>query len=157
MPKPNKQLIFDIPQRNKWKGATLTRKRKFRRMISLAHHATFTLGKMFPNSIPLMYVLGYPKSGTTWICQLLAGSLGLPFPQHSILPVGFAAVVHGHEMVSRKYPTGAYIVRDGRDVAVSSFHHLKGECKSGGSTKAHRDFSARLMTGPQRKRSYPCF
>ena len=136
----NRELVLGAEQRNDWQGATLKRRRKFRRMISLAHQVTFFLGKRFPKSVPLVYVLGYPKSGTTWMCQLLADYLGIPFPQHAILPVGFAAVVHGHEVVTPKYPTGVYIVRDGRDVIVSSFHHLKNEVENGGALKKHRRF-----------------
>ena len=115
--------IFDFYQRTDWDGATQTRRRRYRRMISLSHHITFFLAKRFPNAFPLIFVLGYPKSGTSWLCQLIADYLKLPFPQHSILPIGFASVVHGHEAVSTKYRKGVYIYRDGRDVMVSSCNH----------------------------------
>lgn len=108
------------------------RRRRYRRLISVSHQVTFWLGKRFRKAVPLMFVLGYPKSGTSWVCQLLADYFRLPFPQHSILPIGFPAVVHGHELPSNKFPIGVYVVRDGRDVMVSSYFHMRGDLLAGG-------------------------
>ena len=96
-----------------------------------SHHVTWFLGTRFPKSIPLVFVLGYPKSGTTWACQLAADYLQLPFPRYSLLPVGFPAVVHGHERVSKKYPKGIYVVRDGRDALVSHYFSLASRIPDG--------------------------
>lgn len=133
-------LIRSWRQKSDWQGATQTRRRRFRRMISLSHHITFMLGKRFPQSVPLIFVLGYPKSGTSWVCQLIADYMQLPFPQHSILPIGCAAVVHGHETVTAKYPIGVYVMRDGRDVMVSAFNHLRNHAKAGGKSRWNTDF-----------------
>ncbi len=89
------------------------------RMRTTSHHITWMLGRRFPEVFPYVFVLGHPKSGTTWGCQLLADVMQLPFPRFSLLPVGCEAVVHGHELVDAKYPRGVYMVRDGRDVLVS--------------------------------------
>ena len=59
-----------------------------------SHHVTWFLGTRFPKSIPLVFVLGYPKSGTTWACQLAADYLQLPFPRYSLLPVGVIGEEH---------------------------------------------------------------
>ena len=53
--------------------------------------------------------------------QLVAHYLQLPFPRHSLLPVGFPAVVHGHQRVWKSYPRGVYLLRDGRDAVVSAY------------------------------------
>ena len=96
-----------------------------RRLVSLSHVLTWQLGMRFPNAIPLVFVVGFPKSGTTWLCQLAAGYLQLPFPRLSLLPVGFPAVVHGHELVDRRYPYCIYVMRDGRDAMTSLYYHVR--------------------------------
>ena len=55
---------------------------------------------------------------------MIADSLQLPFPRYSLLPVGCPAVVHGHDLVSRRYPRGVYVVRDGRDALVSQYFYI---------------------------------
>jgi len=94
------------------------------RMRQASHHLTWWVGTRFPGAVPLVFVLGYPKSGTTWACQLVADYLQIPFPRFSIFPIGCEAVVHGHEAVTRRYPRGVYCLRDGRDALVSLYFHL---------------------------------
>jgi hypothetical protein len=114
-----------------WRSDGHQRRRRYRYLISASHRMTWFLGKQFPRMFPLVFVLGYPKSGTSWACQLIADSLHLPFPQHAVLPIGFPAVVHGHERLTTKYPRAVYVLRDGRDALVSLFFHLLAErCKA---------------------------
>jgi hypothetical protein len=91
------------------------------RLRSVSHKLTWILGERCPVSVPLVYVVGYPKTGTTWACQLVADYLMLPFPRYSLLPIGFEAVVHGHELVRPRYRRGVYVMRDGRDALVSQY------------------------------------
>lgn len=93
-------------------------------MRAVSHHVTWQLGTRFPKAIPLVFVVGYPKSGTTWITSLVADYLQLPFPKMSLLPIGCAAVVHGHETVWPGYPRCVYTLRDGRDTLTSFYFHL---------------------------------
>ena len=101
------------------------------RVRAVSHKATWWLGKHAPDLSPLVYVVGYPKSGTTWVCQLLGDYLQLPFPRASLLPVMFPAVVHGHEEAREHYRYGAYVLRDGRDVMASLYFHLARRMPSG--------------------------
>lgn len=91
---------------------------------TMSHHVTFFLGTRFPGVIPLCFVIGYPKSGTTWACQMTADYLQLPFPRYSLLPVGCPAVVHGHEPASARFHHGLYVMRDGRDVMASLYFFM---------------------------------
>ena len=112
------------------------------RIESISHHMTWFLGTRFPKTFPLVFVVGYPKSGTTWACQLVADYLQLPFPQHSLLPIGCPAVEHGHERVRKRCPKGVYIIRDGRDALVSQYFFLTRSLAEGDNPK---------MTAAQRR------
>lgn len=116
------------------------------RLMAISHHITWQLGIRFPRSVPLVYVIGYPKSGTTWVSQLVADYLQLPFPRFSLLPIGFPAVVHGHELVSRRYPYCVYVMRDGRDALVSKYFNAARKVPEGDYPKVPR--RQRRMLGP---------
>jgi hypothetical protein len=68
-------------------------------------------------------VLGFPKSGTTWLCQMLADALALPFARLPLLPVAMPCVLHGHWSYHPKLPNVTFAIRDGRDVMVSFYYH----------------------------------
>jgi hypothetical protein len=64
---------------------------------------------------PSIYVLGYPKSGTTWLCRLIADAWDCP-----IGSVHNKDVFHGHATEGRDR-TGPFVVKHG--------HLLPGELK----------------------------
>jgi len=99
--------------------------------MAASNYVTRSLGVRFTRAVPLVYVSGYPKSGTTWACQLAASYLQLPFPRYSLLPVTFPAVVHGHYLVDQAYPHCVYVMRDGRDVMTSLYYHLQRYLRNG--------------------------
>ena len=131
----NQQGQSDLVDRVSWSGEAQTRVRKYHRLISLSKRCSIFFGKHFPNAFPLLFVLGHPKSGTTWMCQLLADYLRIPFPQHSILPLGCSAVLHSFQAPSKKYRHGVYMIRDGRDSAVSAYFHIRGRLLAGSKTR----------------------
>jgi len=64
---------------------------------------------------------GYPKSGTTWISQLVGHVLGLRVPRDNMLPLLRGCVVHHHWGYEPALDRSIYVVRDGRDVMASEF------------------------------------
>lgn len=96
----------------------------YTRLRTISHHVTWWIGTRFTRAVPLVFVLGFPKSGTTWVSQITADYLQLPFPKFSLLPIGFPAVVHGHECVTKRYPRGVYAMRDGRDALTSMYFYV---------------------------------
>ncbi len=95
-----------------------------RRVITATHHLSYSLAKHFPNAIPITFVVGYPKSGTSWACQMVSDYLQLPFADMSYFPIGFPAVMHGHYRVWPDSPPMVYVARDGRDALVSLYFYL---------------------------------
>lgn len=87
-------------------------------------------------------VVGYPKSGNTWMQALLA-SLQYRIPPQTITNVLIQEIVpdvnvrkfykrlgemtffKSHELPQPNYRKVIYLIRDGRDVMVSYFHYLK--------------------------------
>ena len=133
MAKSENKISSNLADRVSWNSSSQERVRKYGKIISLAKRTSIFLGKRFPNAFPLLFVLGHYKSGTTWMCQILADYLRLPFPQYSILPLGCKAILHSYEVPSKKYHTGVYMVRDGRDSAVSAYFHVRGQILAGSS------------------------
>ncbi len=64
----------------------------------------------------------YPKSGGTWVTQLLGGALSLPDNRHRLPPLR-KAMLHGHFLSPIGLRRVVVVWRDGRDVLVSWYHH----------------------------------
>ena len=71
---------------------------------------------------PIYLVTEYPKSGGSWLCQMLAEYLELPYPRN-VKPKNEKSVVHGHKMFHKSYRNAIVMLRDGRDVMVSAYYH----------------------------------
>lgn len=70
-------------------------------------------------------VIEYPKSGGTWLGQLVSGYLDIPFPRNRF-PLLKRSLFHGHYLpkgLITKNKKILLLVRDGRDVMVSFYHH----------------------------------
>lgn len=111
-----------------------------------------------------VYVASYPKSGSTWLRMLLARTLGAepdmrtipdlvpPLGWHdgaSVLTTtsgGRLVKVHETAAVLQQTPPrrAIVIIRDGRDVAVSYYHHQRRQTHDGDSFP---DFLDRFLAG----------
>lgn len=65
----------------------------------------------------------YPKSGGTWFGKMAAEAIQIPYPEHSVLPIGCPAAIHNHWRFHPGFRRAWYICRDGRDVLVSLYFH----------------------------------
>ncbi|MFK8029510.1 MAG: sulfotransferase domain-containing protein [Gammaproteobacteria bacterium] len=73
-------------------------------------------------AIPLYVVNEYPKSGGSWVGEMLGDALGIPFPRNR-LPMLRSSILHGHVMQSWNMHNILIVWRDGRDVLVSQYFH----------------------------------
>ena len=72
--------------------------------------------------LPLYVINEYPKSGGTWVGEILSDALGVPFPRNR-LPMLRSCVLHGHFMQSWNIHNIVIVWRDGRDVLVSLYFY----------------------------------
>ena len=71
--------------------------------------------------LPLYVINEYPKSGGTWVGQMLGRALGVPFPRNSF-PVLRPSIMHGHYLSPWGMDNVVVVWRDGRDVMLSWYH-----------------------------------
>jgi hypothetical protein len=70
---------------------------------------------MLSGAIPLYIVNEYPKSGGTWVGQMLGRALRVPFPRNRF-PVLRPSIMHGHYLRPWGMKNVVVVWRDGRDV-----------------------------------------
>lgn len=64
----------------------------------------------------------YPKSGGSWLSQLLSEATGLSFPRNR-LPTLNSCILQGHYLNRWNIKNPIVVWRDGRDVLVSQYYH----------------------------------
>lgn len=74
------------------------------------------------NSAPLYVINEYPKSGGSWVGQMISRYMGVPFPRNTRIPFS-SCVVHGHFFGRLKARKIVHVWRDIRDVSVSFYYH----------------------------------
>ncbi len=76
----------------------------------------------FSGIMPLYIVNEYPKSGGSWLSQMLAVALNVPFPRNR-LPMLRSCILHAHFLRVGTLKNVIVLWRDGRDVIVSQYYH----------------------------------
>lgn len=71
--------------------------------------------------VPFYVVNEFPKSGGTWVGQMLGRALGVPFPRNRF-PMLRPSIMHGHYLRPGGIKNAVVVWRDGRDVMVSWYH-----------------------------------
>ena len=90
---------------------------------------------IIPRNNKGIYVLGYIKSGTNWMCHLISGVTGLKDlePWKINTPIFSPCIYHMHRFIpiasARKRTV--YLMRDGRDTMISAYFHYM---RLGGNT-----------------------
>ena len=87
----------------------------------LRHLIVYKLSSIIPFSL----IVEYPKSGGSWLGQLLSSYLNLPFRRNT-MPNFTRSINHGHYLPAKNFKNINqiyYLVRDGRDVMVSEYFH----------------------------------
>jgi hypothetical protein len=74
------------------------------------------------NSLGYYLVNEYPKSGGSWLGQMLAEAVGISFPRNR-LPLLKPSIMHGHYFATWNIKKAVVIWRDGRDVLISQYYH----------------------------------
>ena len=85
----------------------------------------FFLVNYFPKFLNSYLLVEYPKSGATWLGQLISSYLNIPFPRNRF-PVLRESMIHGHYLPKKNFKEFKkifYMVRDGRDVMVSAYYY----------------------------------
>ena len=72
--------------------------------------------------LPSYVVNEYPKSGGSWVGEMLSDALQVPFPRNR-LPILRSSILQGHMMHSWNMHNILLVWRDGRDVLISQYYH----------------------------------
>ena len=70
-----------------------------------------------------IYLAEFPKSGGTWLAQMLSELFVLPFPRNTSVSTQ-PCILHGHHLVSSKHKKIIHLIRDGRDIMISAYHYF---------------------------------
>lgn len=90
--------------------------------VKLESMVRFGLVHFLSGLFPLYVVNEHPKSGGTWVAQMLGRALAVPFPRNRF-PLFKSSMMHGHYLSPWGMKNVVVVWRDGRDVMVSWYHH----------------------------------
>ncbi len=90
------------------------------------------IGSNWGERFPIYYVCEHPRAGGTWLADLVADYMQIPFPKNNVFPLGCSGVIHNHWGYAPNLRRVAYVYRDGRDVAVSTYFYVTRSLRLGG-------------------------
>lgn len=96
--------------------------RRSRLAIWIAAAQRLLMWHTMSRRLPLYLVTEYPKSGGSWVGQMLADYFQIPFPRDQ-RPRFETCIMHGHHMPSDHFHNVFCVLRDGRDIMVSYYFH----------------------------------
>ncbi|MEE9373998.1 MAG: sulfotransferase domain-containing protein [Saprospiraceae bacterium] len=70
-----------------------------------------------------LYIAEFPKSGGTWLSQMLSELTDLPFPRNASVAQQ-PCIIHGHHLIKVNDKKVVHLIRDGRDIMVSAYHYF---------------------------------
>jgi len=91
--------------------------------VKLGAAQRYLMWHIFPDQFQHVRVTEFPKSGGTWLCQLLSEVLELPFPRNKMM-TWKKGIQHSHYPGPVRNQKTILMVRDGRDVIVSAYYHF---------------------------------
>jgi hypothetical protein len=77
---------------------------------------------LLPSILNLYTINEFPKSGGSWIGEMVGSGLEVPFPRNCFPKFG-SCIMHGHYLNGWGMRQTLVVWRDGRDVMVSWYHH----------------------------------
>lgn len=101
------------------KSSSVLARRASSRLYAIRHK---TYVRLFSGVMPYYMVNEFPKSGGTWLAQMLADALELPFRRNQSIRLE-RSVTHGHFLNPRGLRNVVVLWRDPRDVIVSFYYH----------------------------------
>jgi hypothetical protein len=78
-----------------------------------------------PNRYRSIFVLGYPRTGTNWLCSMLSRYFEIPISEPWLrkTPAMHPVILHLHRFVVVPRRT-IYMIRDPRDIVISHYHKI---------------------------------
>ena len=83
----------------------------------------YILWHNFSKKLDLIQVVEYPKSGGTWMTQIISNYLDIYYPRN-VVPKFKKAVIHAHYLYNKNFNKIIFVTRDGRDIMVSYYFHM---------------------------------
>lgn len=110
------------------------------------HWLTVGISCLPPNRYRSIFVLGYPRTGTNWLCTMLNHYFEIPMSEPWLrkLPAVEPVILHLHRFTIVPKRT-IYMIRDPRDIVISQYHKILAEPDSEARTLAARFCEAPML------------